>query len=526
MEISSCKDDRDMTAFEFGEEQAEEDIALIGLAGHENNKKTFENQALKDTEAAPKRSMWRLFVVMICFSASWAFFSQNETQTKQAPTTIATSAAKPLFLDLVQKGPARLMASHPFNYEGLRFLDAIVTVNPSNSTEAALYFFAFSLNWAGGGSCTFPSGSVTPMGLVSGGEAWTCPVPEAEAHRASQSALLDVTIEHFRPKGKPRKTAKVQASTWPWQRRRSPNTNEKPYKVAVTNMNKNVECGKDLEKHCFHDWILWHQMQGVEHFFIYDNNSDLGSAWLKAVAPYVNQGVVTLIDWPMRLGGPGNNMAQRVQMNHAMFATYHLVDYLGYFDVDEFLFLKPFGQFPTNHTEQTTAFDMLEAISHDPKFDPKLTWEQRKRIVLGMRIAEHPDDCQSRGFQVTTRLAACDTFVEPSKYGHSKIFFQTDAGPSVITTPHKGWTKAPSMHFMHYARKYGCKLDFPNPPKSNIGTCITQTELAESPLVKELEEKLSALKSSGPGEDNMEDNEQEGYEDDDNLGDWRGQHGG
>jgi hypothetical protein len=106
---------------------------------------------------------------------------------------------------------------------------------------------------------------------------------------------------------------------------------------------------------------MWNRIQGITHFFIYDNNSEPSHPWLAAARTYVKQGVVTLIDWPEFLGGPGNNRAQRVQMNHAMFAVSRRVDWLGYFDVDEF-FLRSLPGDLNNHSE-LSAYDLLQKIA-------------------------------------------------------------------------------------------------------------------------------------------------------------------
>lgn len=46
----------------------------------------------------------------------------------------------------------------------------------------------------------------------------------------------------------------------------------------------------------FREWIEWHLKQGVEKFYIYDNESTDGTK--EILAPYVRQGVVDYIEWP------------------------------------------------------------------------------------------------------------------------------------------------------------------------------------------------------------------------------------
>ena len=45
-------------------------------------------------------------------------------------------------------------------------------------------------------------------------------------------------------------------------------------------------------------WIEYHRLLGVEHFYIYDNNSE--DAILARLQGYMDAGVVTYIHWPFR----------------------------------------------------------------------------------------------------------------------------------------------------------------------------------------------------------------------------------
>ena len=43
------------------------------------------------------------------------------------------------------------------------------------------------------------------------------------------------------------------------------------------------------------EWIEYHQIVGVQHFYLYNNNSD--DNYYEILSPYINHGLVTLIDW-------------------------------------------------------------------------------------------------------------------------------------------------------------------------------------------------------------------------------------
>ncbi len=44
------------------------------------------------------------------------------------------------------------------------------------------------------------------------------------------------------------------------------------------------------------EWIEFHLLAGVEHFFLYDNNST--DDHRDVLAPYVRAGLVSVTDWP------------------------------------------------------------------------------------------------------------------------------------------------------------------------------------------------------------------------------------
>ncbi|MHC1480554.1 glycosyltransferase family 92 protein [Frateuria aurantia] len=77
------------------------------------------------------------------------------------------------------------------------------------------------------------------------------------------------------------------------------------------------------------EWLDFHLLMGVEHFYLYDNGSLDQSQ--EAVAPYVAKGQVTLYAWPRRPG-------QLEAYNHCVFTHRHDCDWMACIDIDEFLF--------------------------------------------------------------------------------------------------------------------------------------------------------------------------------------------
>ena len=77
------------------------------------------------------------------------------------------------------------------------------------------------------------------------------------------------------------------------------------------------------------EWVEFHKMVGVEHFYLYNNNST--DDYQAALAPYIRDGLVTLHEWPHIPAAPG--------------ADEHCVEHYGrearwiaFLDDDEFLF--------------------------------------------------------------------------------------------------------------------------------------------------------------------------------------------
>lgn len=66
------------------------------------------------------------------------------------------------------------------------------------------------------------------------------------------------------------------------------NVDAKQYKVSATAIFKN-------EGRFLREWIEYHRLIGVEHFYLYNNNST--DDYLHVLEPYIKEGTVELIDW-------------------------------------------------------------------------------------------------------------------------------------------------------------------------------------------------------------------------------------
>lgn len=66
-------------------------------------------------------------------------------------------------------------------------------------------------------------------------------------------------------------------------------TTEYKYTVCLCGIFKNE--GKFLD-----EWIQYHLVIGIDHFYLYNNNSD--DNYLEILQPYIEKGIVDLIEWP------------------------------------------------------------------------------------------------------------------------------------------------------------------------------------------------------------------------------------
>mgnify|MGYP000030303549 FL=1 len=80
------------------------------------------------------------------------------------------------------------------------------------------------------------------------------------------------------------------------------------------------------------EWIEYHKLIGVEHFYLYDNNSTDSS--LLILKQYVDEGIVTLIDWKVM------PPAQTAAYNDFKKNFWTETQWVAFIDLDEYICLK------------------------------------------------------------------------------------------------------------------------------------------------------------------------------------------
>lgn len=104
------------------------------------------------------------------------------------------------------------------------------------------------------------------------------------------------------------------------------------------------------------EWIEYHLLIGIQHFYLYDHfSSDNLVSFLQ---PYMARNIVTVVRWPYEpLKGHHWNMIQSASMNHALknFGPYNR--WMGYFDVDEYFQIKNMTNLTLRNISLSTLLD-------------------------------------------------------------------------------------------------------------------------------------------------------------------------
>lgn len=120
--------------------------------------------------------------------------------------------------------------------------------------------------------------------------------------------------------------------------------NQKSYELAICAIFKE-------EALYLKEWIEFHKLQGVEHFFLYNNNSS--DEYLEVLAPYIKKNEVTLVDWNYSYN-PLEQKGNRTPWLDIQSSAYkncielygNKAIWIAFIDVDEFLFCPAGARLP------------------------------------------------------------------------------------------------------------------------------------------------------------------------------------
>lgn len=115
---------------------------------------------------------------------------------------------------------------------------------------------------------------------------------------------------------------------------------QKKYKVAICAIFKN-------EAAYLKEWVEFHKIVGVEHFYLYNNFSD--DNYKEILQPYIDNKEITLVEWPY----PQGQMAAYYDCIEKYKSE---MQWLGFIDIDEFVIPK----------KVNTIYDFLKKFSRRP----------------------------------------------------------------------------------------------------------------------------------------------------------------
>lgn len=116
----------------------------------------------------------------------------------------------------------------------------------------------------------------------------------------------------------------------------------KQFKISICGIFKN-------ESPFLKEWIEFHEMIGIEHFYLYNNNSE--DNYQEILQPYIEQGLVTLIDWPYEQA--------QIKAYQNFYETYrHETQWISFLDIDEF-FCPRYEQTLTNWLIKNDKYPVL-----------------------------------------------------------------------------------------------------------------------------------------------------------------------
>ena len=111
---------------------------------------------------------------------------------------------------------------------------------------------------------------------------------------------------------------------------------KKKYELSICSLFKN-------EADYLEEWLEYHLILGVEHFYLYNNESS--DRFIKVLLPYLQKEIVTLVDWPNRGCDPNEENPVVWSLGIQMPAYQHSIklwaskesEWLVVLDIDEFL---------------------------------------------------------------------------------------------------------------------------------------------------------------------------------------------
>lgn len=181
---------------------------------------------------------------------------------------------------------------------------------------------------------------------------------------------------------------------------------EKKHKLSVCALFNN-------EAAYLKEWLEYHQMVGVDHFYLYDNGST--DRPRQVLMPYIIKGLVTLVNWPDRVVSRDSEMVDHWVLSTQLPAYENAIKYyavndsewLLFLDVDEFIVPVNAGsvnEVLANYSEYPgleLTSDFFDASNRElPK---------RELLIANVELTERPAQNIMKSIEKTIFKPACNT---------------------------------------------------------------------------------------------------------------------
>ncbi|MBR2215474.1 MAG: glycosyltransferase family 92 protein [Selenomonadaceae bacterium] len=194
------------------------------------------------------------------------------------------------------------------------------------------------------------------------------------------------------------------------------------------------------------EWLDYHLAAGVEHFYLYDNESEDNTQDI--IAPYVAQGIVTCQKWP-------GKAQQLFAYAHALEQYRYTCRYMAFLDLDEFIVPrvnKPIGQI----VRELLAIDKAAAgVTMNWRLFGSSGLNSPPPSVLQGFCHRAPDDFpQNKHVKIVVNPRRVRYMRTPHHaiytYGWHAV---DDAGQKIINTPYNPGNAAKILAVNHYFTK-------------------------------------------------------------------------
>ncbi len=215
------------------------------------------------------------------------------------------------------------------HFDHIKIFDFVIYRHPDRIDMFSIFFSGYRGHWKWFEiHCFFRDSNTSVKGVIdkrSSEPLVLCPLPDIE-----RKLVLNGSSQLFM-------SIRINDSTLPKTSFVSPTIAvpiypREQYNISIYTMIRDTT-------HELVEWIEYHLMIGIQHFYLYDHfSSDNLVSFLQ---PYMNRNIVTVVRWPYRpLKGHHWNLIQCSSMNHALKNFGPFNRWMGYFDVDEYFQIK------------------------------------------------------------------------------------------------------------------------------------------------------------------------------------------